>query len=133
MSRDAEDPVVAALQQGGAIGPAESVLALLSGGADSVCLVHGLAAVLGRARVHALYVHHGLRAGADADERFCGELCAALGVTLHVERVQVGPGNVEAAARAARYGAAETVRAREGLDVVATGHTSTDQVETILY
>ena len=124
----------AAVHDGRAVGPGERVLALLSGGADSVCLLHVLATRLGADRVQALHVHHGLREAADADARFCTELCAALGVTLHVEHVSVDQaGNVEAAARAARYAAAETVRRSAGLDVIATGHTSTDQVETVLY
>jgi tRNA(Ile)-lysidine synthase len=51
-----------------------------------------------------------------------------------VERAAIPTaGNVEASAREARYEAAERVRRRLGLDVVATGHTAGDQVETILY
>ena len=110
------------------------MLALLSGGADSVCLVHALADTLGTDRVEALHVNHGLRPGAVQDEQFCHELCAGLGVRLHVERVHVDrTGNLEAGARAARYAAAEAVRGRAGLDLVATGHTGSDQVETVLY
>jgi tRNA(Ile)-lysidine synthase len=118
----------------GLLEPGLSVLALLSGGADSVCLVHVLRQLLGPAAVTALYVNHGLRAAATDDERFCAELCDALGVRLEVERVQVAErGNVEALARAARYEAAEALRERLGLDRIATGHTASDQVETVLY
>ena len=114
--------------------PGERVLALLSGGQDSVCLVHALREVLDVDRLKALHVHHGLRSAADEDERFCRELCEELGVELVVERVTIPTGgNVEAGARDARYEAAERVRRRLGLDVVATGHTAGDQVETILY
>ena len=110
------------------------MLAMLSGGADSVCLVHALAERLGKARVTALHVNHGLRDAADEDERFCKELCESLGIELVVERVTVAPrGNLEAASREARYEAAEGVRARIDRDVIATGHTATDQVETVLY
>jgi tRNA(Ile)-lysidine synthase len=53
---------------------------------------------------------------------------------LHVERVEIpARGNTEALAREARYEAAERVRASAGLDLIATGHTASDQVETILY
>ena len=134
MSSDPIDRVTAALRSSAALAPPARVLALLSGGADSVCLVDALARVLGTERVEALHVNHGLRPGAAQDERFCGELCAGLGVRLHVERVRVDrSGNLEAQARTARYAAAEAVRGREGLDLVATGHTGTDQVETVLY
>jgi len=128
------EKVQCAIERSGAIEPGERVLALLSGGRDSVCLVHALLEVLGADRLEALHVNHGLRPAADEDERFCRDLCAALGVELQVERVAIPTaGNVEASAREARYEAAERVRRRLGLDVVATGHTAGDQVETILY
>jgi tRNA(Ile)-lysidine synthase len=126
--------VVAAIDRSSAIEPGETVLAMLSGGADSVCLVHALLERLGKGRVSAFHVNHGLREAAAEDERFCNHLCASLEIELAVERVTVAArGNLEAAAREARYEAAERARARLGLDVIATGHTASDQVETILY
>jgi tRNA(Ile)-lysidine synthase len=114
--------------------PRMRVLAMLSGGADSVCLLHGLAEVLGPAAITALHVNHGLRPAAAEDERFCAELCRRLGIPLRVERVEPGSrGNLEDAARQARYAAAERVRSAEGLDRIAAGHTASDQVETVLY
>ena len=134
MSTDPIDRVTSALRANAALAPPARILALVSGGTDSVCLVHALAETLGADRVEALHVNHGLRAGAEEDERFCGELCAGVGIRLHVERVHVDrSGNLEAQARAARYAAAEAVRARAELDLVATGHTASDQVETVLY
>jgi tRNA(Ile)-lysidine synthase len=126
--------VVDAVVRSELIEPGERVLALLSGGADSVCLVHSLREALGAGRLKALHVNHALRAAADEDERFCKELCSELGVDLVAERVEMpSRGNLEAAARDARYGAGERVREQLGLDLVATGHTADDQVETILY
>ena len=59
------------------------VLVLLSGGRDSVCLLHRLR----EEDVSALHVNYGLRgAESDADEAFCRELCERLGVELHVVR-----------------------------------------------
>lgn len=134
MSRQPSARILAALRDSGLAAPPARVLALLSGGADSVCLVHALTRELGPGRVEALHVHHGLRAAADEDESFCRQLCEALEVPLHVERVQVAAaGSLEARAREARYAAAEAVRGRAGLDLVATGHTASDQVETVLY
>jgi tRNA(Ile)-lysidine synthase len=136
MSKDAIEHVIAAARAGEVLGgtPPPRVLALLSGGADSVCLLHVALELLGSERVQALHVNHGLRPAAGDDERFCTGLCRRLGVELHVERVQVpSGGNVESLARAARYAAAERVRAASGLQLIATGHTATDQVETILY
>ena len=128
------EEVLSAVERSHAIEPGERALALLSGGADSVCLVHVLQEALGGGRLQALHVNHGLRAPADDDQRFCEELCESLGIDLVVERLIVPDrGNLEAAAREARYEAAERLRARLGLDVVATGHTASDQVETIVY
>src|SRR3954471_1986593 len=130
----ARERVLSAVESACAIEPGERVLALLSGGADSVCLVHALGELRGAGQVAALHVNHGLRDAASEDERFCAALCAELGIEVAVERVTVpGAGNLEAEAREARYEAAERTRARMGLDVIATGHTAGDQVETILY
>ena len=110
----------------GLLAAGEPVVVLLSGGRDSVCLLD-CAVALG-ARVTALHVNYGLRPEADRDEAFCRALCERLGVPLVVERPGAPEGNVQAWARDVRYAAA----ARLDGDI-ATGHTATDQAETILY
>src|SRR3954462_13617568 len=98
------DPLEAA-RASGLVEEGEPLLVMLSGGADSVCLLD-VAVRLG-ARVEALHVNYGLRgAESDEDERFCRELCERLGVVLHAEHVTLGSGNLQAAARDARYAAA---------------------------
>jgi len=104
--------------------PGEPVLALVSGGADSAC-AWGLARQLGY-DVEALHVEHGLRGAeglADAAH------CAGLGATVVAVDVEDGP-NVEARAREARYAAA---REHAGGRPIVTGHTLSDQAETVLY
>ena len=99
------------------IEPGGAVCCLVSGGADSTCLWHSLRALGYRAR--ALHVDHGLRgAESDADARFCRELMSA-------EVVQAPPARTEAELREVRYSFA-TDRLR------ATGHTASDQVETLI-
>ena len=112
-----------------------TVLVLLSGGGDSVCLLAVLHELIGPGRLAALHVNHGLRERADADQAFCEQLCERLSTPLHVQRLEIasGSGNVEAEARAARYRAAEAIRADRALDLIATGHTAGDQAETVLY
>ena len=109
----------------------EPLLVMLSGGGDSVCLLD-VSVRLG-AEVAALHVDHGLREGSAADAEFCRELCERLGVSLTIERVSLaaaaGPGNLQAEARAARYELAE----RHARGDYATGHTASDQAETVLY
>jgi tRNA(Ile)-lysidine synthase len=102
------------------------VVVLLSGGRDSVCLLD--LAVREAGPVTALHVNYGLRPSADEDEAFCRALCERLGVPLVVHRPGPPVGNVQAWAREVRYREA----AKLG-PVVATGHTATDQVETVLY
>ena len=67
------------------------------------------------------------------DEQHCAGVCESLGVSIQVERPRrpEGPGNLQAWARDARYGAAAGLVEPGG--VIATGHTADDQVETILY
>jgi tRNA(Ile)-lysidine synthase len=100
------------------------IVVLLSGGRDSVCLLHRLK----DEGITALHVNYGLRPSADEDEAFCRSLCERLGVPLVVHRAGPPSGNVQAWAREVRY--AEAAKLGE---VVATGHTATDQVETVLY
>jgi len=101
------------------IEPGGEVLCLVSGGADSTCLWHALGA-LGY-RVSALHVNHHQRGEeSEEDARFCREVLGA-------ELVEAGePGMSEVELRDLRYSFAHD-RLR------ATGHTASDQVETILY
>ena len=116
--------------------PTRPVVAMLSGGRDSVCLLDVAVAVRGAENVRALHVNYGLRGRASyEDERHCAELCSQLGVWLELVRVgedERGGGNLQAWARARRYEVARRLAAE--LDApVASGHTASDQVETILY
>ena len=98
--------------------PGGEVTCLVSGGADSTCLWHALGE-LGY-RVSAVHVNHGLRdAESDEDARFCRE-------TFGAEVLVAGGRASEAALRELRY------RATEGPGLRATGHTASDQVESVL-
>jgi tRNA(Ile)-lysidine synthase len=102
--------------------PGEGVVCLVSGGADSTCLWHALGA-LGY-RVSALHVNHRLRGEeSEEDARFCRE---QLGAEV-VESDTLLQAPTEAFLRDERY------RRSEGRGLRATGHTASDQVETILY
>lgn len=122
--------------------PRHAVLAALSGGVDSVVLLHLLCAARreGRiARVAAAHLHHGLRgAAADEDAAFCAELCRRWDVPFLMGRADVRAAaderglSLEAAAREERYAFLRDAAHRLGADCIATGHHMDDQAETVL-
>jgi tRNA(Ile)-lysidine synthetase-like protein len=113
------DRIEATIRGHGLIEPGGEVCCLVSGGADSTCLWHALG-VLGY-RTSALHVNHKLRgADSDADARFCARELGAEVIELD------GRGLSEAALREQRYSLASDL-------LRATGHTASDQVETILF
>jgi tRNA(Ile)-lysidine synthase len=123
-----------AVREGGLLPADTPLVAMLSGGRDSVCLVDLAVRLLGADAVTAVHVNYGLRDDSDLDEEHCAALCSQLGVELELERPRrpEGPGNLQSWARDTRYAAAARL-ALGGGAVIATGHTADDQVETILY
>jgi tRNA(Ile)-lysidine synthase len=121
------------VRESGLVEPRSSGMVLVSGGADSACAAAALVEHCGRPNVHALHLNYSLRESSAADERACRALCAALRIDLRVERPELEGGNLQAAAREARYSAAERLRERIDADWVATGHTATDLAETMVY
>jgi tRNA(Ile)-lysidine synthetase-like protein len=117
------------------LAPKEPLLLALSGGADSVLLLHWLAAARPRAVLRAAHVDHGLRgAESAADAHFAGELCRALGVPfvrLVAELDPTGP-DLEARARAERYRLLLAEARASGHHTLLTGHHSDDALETVL-
>jgi tRNA(Ile)-lysidine synthase len=128
------DLMLESVAEAGLLAAGTRLVAMLSGGRDSVCLLDVAVRLLGPGQVTALHVDYGLREGAPQDAEHCRQLCGRLGVALEVERARrpPGPGNLQAWAREVRYAAA--ARLAHGADsAIATGHTADDQVETILY
>lgn len=112
--------------------PTERISVGLSGGCDSVVLLHLLYRLELGGRLDAIHVHHGLSPNADRWADFCTSFCATLNLPLLVRHVEVdtetGLG-LEAAARQARYAAfAETAG-----NCLALGHHRGDQAETVLF
>jgi tRNA(Ile)-lysidine synthase len=128
------EQMLEAVREGGLLPKDTPVVAMLSGGRDSVCLLDLSARLLGAGAVTAVHVNYGLRDDSDADEEHCAALCSRLGVELERERPRrpEGPGNLQSWARDTRYAAAARLALGRGA-LIATGHTADDQVETILY
>jgi len=114
------------------LAPAERLCVGLSGGCDSVVLVHLMHQLGFGERLCAVHVHHGLSPHADAWSQFCVDYCARLGVPLRVARVDVDRQSrlgLEAAARAARY----AILAESAADVLLLAHHQDDLAETLLF
>ena len=137
----------------------EPVILMVSGGADSMALLHmavtepldlgdgtGLAHVT-QERLHVLHVNHLLRgADADADQHFVQETCDSLGIPCTALRVDVAKfaqerdGNVEEIGRRVRYDAARELAqklcAEQGVSrqmaKILTAHTADDRAETFM-
>ena len=111
-----------------------SILLGLSGGVDSVVLLHLLQQLSPHYSWHlgALHVHHGISPKADSWAAFCADLCARYSVPLQVEHVDITPlraaHGIEAAARKLRHAAFAT----QSCDFVALAHHADDQAETLL-
>ena len=132
--------VMPAVRRYGMLAPGDAVLAGVSGGADSMTLLHALCALRApmKLRVFAAHVNHGLRgAEADGDEAYVRQMCAAWGVELFVchadvraEAARTGESEEEAGRRV-RYAFFD--RTAKGLDAkIATAHTLSDSIETML-
>jgi tRNA(Ile)-lysidine synthase len=114
--------------------PAHSTILIgLSGGVDSVVLLHLLHQLAARFswQLSALHAHHGISRNADAWAEFCADLCTRHHISLHIEHVDIAPlraHGIEAAARKLRHAAF----ARQPCDFVALAHHADDQAETLL-
>ena len=136
-----EQRVTQFMRKHGLVSPGETLLVAVSGGADSVCLLHLLAqqqAKLG-IKLHVAHLNHKLRGEeSEEDAWYVVDLANNLGIPIMLDTRDVAAYreqkrcSVEEAAREVRYGfLAEAARA-VGASSVAVGHTRDDQVETIL-
>lgn len=109
----------------------DEVLAGVSGGADSVALLHLL--LLRGCRVTAVHVNHGLRGeSSDGDERFVRALCEELGVACKAYRAVPPEHPGEGWAREARYGFFLQAARETGCHALVLAHHRDDQAETML-
>ena len=135
-----EKKILHSIQEQKLIPAGTLVIAGVSGGADSVCLLHVLCAVAEalQIRIHAVHIEHGLRGDASLeDAEFVRRLCreAGIGCTLihaDVKHLAQQGMSEEEAGREARYRAFEQVRDELGASVIAVAHHAGDQAETVL-
>jgi tRNA(Ile)-lysidine synthase len=136
-----ESKVLDFIQQYSLIPPEEPVVVGVSGGADSVCLLHVLAKWRKRLgiKLHIAHLNHQLRgAESEADAEYVSNLADSLGIPITIDKQDVAAYRVERncsieeAARELRYAFLARVAREGGANRIAIGHTRDDQVETIL-
>jgi len=123
------------------LSPGDTVLIAVSGGPDSVCLLtalHALANELGLS-LHIAHLDHMFRGKESADEAlFVASLAEQLGLPSTIESADVAAFcrerglSVQAGAREARYAFLSRTAELIGASRIATGHTATDQAETVV-
>jgi len=120
------------LRERGMVNPGDTVIAAVSGGADSVALLFALYLLKDKLEItlEAAHFNHNLRgAESSRDENFVRQLCDQYDVPLHVGSgiVTAGEKGLEAAARDARYAFLRSLKGK-----IATAHTADDNAETVL-
>lgn len=120
----------------------ESVLVALSGGPDSVALLHLLYGLRRQYQLtlDAVYINHNIRKqAARKEEKFCQRLCDKLGVKLFIVSEDIpalaksSRKGVEQAARDFRYRTFDNLCDKHAIDRIAVGHHIDDRVETVLF
>lgn len=120
----------------------DGVLVAVSGGPDSIALLHVLSTMREESGLHLAVAHlmHGIRGeAAREDARFVAQAAQSLAVPFHLKEVDLprmkaekGKGNIEAMAREERYRFFASLAKELRIGAVATAHTRDDQVETLL-
>jgi tRNA(Ile)-lysidine synthase len=111
----------------------QTVWIALSGGVDSVVLLHLLATRFSHLSLHAIHINHQLLPEAQQWENHCRKICKQLQVSLKIIRINIkrkAGESLEAIAREQRYAAFAKVMRKN--DVIVTAHHQDDQAETVL-
>jgi len=133
---DLQRTVARSIQEHSMLAAGELGLVAVSGGADSMCLLHCLARL--GCNVAVAHLDHGIRPESEADADFVREAAAGLGLERVVERRDVPAYrrqrklSLEAAAREVRHAFLRETAAKLGASAIFLGHTADDQVETFL-
>jgi tRNA(Ile)-lysidine synthase len=136
-----KDIVKETIQKHSLIEAGTKVLAAVSGGADSVCLLYILKSISEGLHftLEAVHVNHQLRGKeSDEDEQYVRNLCDKLGIKVHVFKLNIREiarekrMSIEEAAREERYRVFRQLAEEIGADVISVAHNRNDQAETIL-
>ncbi|NNK56919.1 MAG: tRNA lysidine(34) synthetase TilS [Desulfofustis sp.] len=134
-----EQKILSTIETNQLMGSDQSAVIAVSGGPDSICLLHALCNLYDKLTATCVYIDHHLRPDESALEAKVVEthcLKRSIGfmsITVDVPAEAEATGDsIEACARRLRYNALEQVRSDVGADIIAVGHTADDQVEELL-
>ncbi|NFD78499.1 tRNA lysidine(34) synthetase TilS [Clostridium botulinum] len=137
-----KDVVINTIKKYNMIEANDKIIVGVSGGPDSMCLLHMLSLLKNQLRIKAIYVahiNHGVRgAESDADEKYVENFCYTnnLGFfskTINMDKIAKEKGiSSESAGREARYDFFNYLRKELGAQKIATAHNANDQAETVL-
>lgn len=114
--------------------PGEKILIAVSGGQDSVCLLHMLASLCSQWdwAISVAYCDHQWSSSSQSQGSHVSQIAASLGLSYY-QAVTTSPVPGESLARTWRYGALQRIALRHGFHSIVTAHTASDRVETLLY
>lgn len=133
--------VINTINENKMISKGDGIIVALSGGPDSICLLHVLHSLKEKydLTIYAAHVNHMLRGNeSDTDEKVCSEYCESLGIKFYsrsvdIEKMASEQGiSTEMAGRDARYSFFEELMDKVGAQKVAVAHNQNDQAETVL-
>lgn len=135
-----KNKVIKTIENHGLIARGDKVLLALSGGSDSISLLHILNDIKSKFNFELFVCHlnHSIRAEADSDEEFVKQICNELKVVCFTKKADI-PAiakkekiSEELAGRNARYAFFEEIMQKHNIDLVATAHNKNDVAETVL-
>ena len=135
------DKVINYIKENKIIQQDDRILVALSGGPDSVCLLHMLYRIKDKfnLKLGAIHINHMLRGEeADKDENYIIDLCEQMGIKHYVKRINIEyiaketNVSLETAGRNERYKAFEEIKIKDKYNKIAVAHNANDQAETIL-
>ena len=135
------DKVINYIKENKIIQQDDRILVALSGGPDSVCLLHMLYRIKDKfnLKLGAIHINHMLRGEeADKDENYIIDLCEQMGIKHYVKRINIEyiaketNVSLETAGRNERYKAFEEIKIKDKYNKIAVTHNANDQAETIL-
>lgn len=138
--KSTEQKVIRFITSHSLIKAGEKILVALSGGPDSVFLLHFLKKYQKKLKIElgAFHLNHSLRKSADREQKFCGELCEKLSIPFYSEKVDVksfakkNKISVEEAGRNLRYKFLKKIAQKNKFNLIATAHNADDNAETVL-